>query len=272
MKAEPAQGLSASFPQEQKEPFRSDRSEETIQACYDLISSGQPLSEILVALKRVGPLNENSPSERGLKPSETQITDIIFGQVRAAGRQWQTAQLTEPLESPLLREPQNVSAALVPTGGNSSNSLVASRVRPTSARFESSSGTLLSRPIRSLLFWLIPVLSMVIIGLGGKLLSDAGLRWSTTLSTAAPEAIHSTAQSIGQPTAPRAEQADPAAPVPAISDIIRNTEPDIRQKQSPAPTPALIKGPRRSAQPRHTPLQRPPPIGWRIPDRLTDGF
>lgn len=267
MTAEPAQGLSASF--QEKEYFRSDRSEETIQACYELISSGQPLSEILVALKQLGPLNENSPSERGPKPRETQITDVI-GQVRAAAPQWQTAQLTEPLEAPLLRQPQNVSAAPDPTGGITSNSLVALRARLPSARVENSSGIMLSRPIRSFLFWFIPVLSTVIICLGGKLLSDADLRWTTNLSTAAPEAIRSTAQSTDEPTAPRAEEADPTAPVPAILGTISGTGPEIRQKQS-APTPALFKG-RRSPQPPHTPLNRPSSMGWRMPDRLTDGF
>jgi len=284
MTAEPAQGLSASF--QEKEYFRSDRSEETIQACYELISSGQPLSEILVALKQLGPLNENSPSERGPKPSETQITDVI-GQVRAAAPQWQTAQLTELLEAPLLRQPQNVSAALVPTGGISSNSLVALRARLPSARVKNSSGIMLSRPIRSFLFWFIPLLSMVIIGVAGKLLSDSALRWTSSLSTAAPEAIRSTAESIEEPTAARAEAAGTTAPVPATSAIVSGTGPEIGPRQSPtstpvpevgpkqppAPTPALIKGPqRRPAQTRHSPLQRPPSVGWRIPDRLTDGF
>jgi hypothetical protein len=270
MTAEPAQGLRVSLPQDQKEHFRSDRSEETIQACYELISSGQPLSDILVALKQLGPLNENSPSERGLKRSDTQIADMV-GHVRAAAPQWQTAQLTEPLEPRLLREPQNVTA-LVRTATYSPNSLIALKVRLPSAPIENSSGIMSSRPIRSILFWSIPVLSIVIIGIGGKLLSDVDLRWITTLTTAAQEPIRSTGQSIDQPTAARAKEADPTAPVPAMSEIITGTRPDMGQKQSPAPIPAIVTGRRSSAQPRHTPIQRPPPMGWRIPDRLTDGF
>ena len=271
MTAEPAQGLSVSLPQDPKEHLRSDRSEETIEACYELISSGQPLSEILVALKQLGSLNKYSQSERGLKGSDTQIADMV-AHVRAAAPQWQTAQLTEPLEPRLLREPQNVSAALARTATNSPNSLIALKVRLPSAPIENSSGILSSRPIRSILFWSIPVLSIVIIGLGGKLLSDTDLRWITTLTTAAPEAVRSTAESIDQPTAARAKEADPTAPVPAISEIITGTGPEIGQKQSPAPPPAVVRGRQRSPQPRHTPMQRPPPMGWRIPDRLTDGF
>src|SRR5207302_6733381 len=66
METEPAQCLNETISQEQKEHFRSDAGEETIQACYDLISSGQPLSEILVALKQLGPLDKQRQSERGL--------------------------------------------------------------------------------------------------------------------------------------------------------------------------------------------------------------
>jgi hypothetical protein len=172
-----------------------------------------------------------------------------------------------------LREPQNVSAALARTATNSPNSLIALKVRLPNAAIENSSGIMSSRPIRSILFWSIPVLSIVIIGIGGKLLSDADLRWITTLTTAAPEAVRSTAESIDQPTAARAKEADPTAPVPAMSEIITGTGPEMGQKQSPAPIPAAVTGRRSSPQPRHTPMQRPPPMGWRIiPDRLTDGF
>src|ERR1051326_587356 len=119
MKTEPAPCFNEYTSLEQK---RSDAGEETIQACYNLISSGHPLSEILVALKQLGPLDKQRQSERGLQPSEPQICDIP-GEVRAAVPQWQTAPLTKPLESQLLDPSRDVS--LVRTCGDWSHSLVA---------------------------------------------------------------------------------------------------------------------------------------------------
>src|SRR5437762_10202714 len=98
METEPAQCLNESISQEQKDHFRSDAGEETIQACYDLISSGYPLSEILAALKQVGRLDKQRYFERGLQPSDTQICDVA-GEGRAALPHLQTAQFSKPLES-----------------------------------------------------------------------------------------------------------------------------------------------------------------------------
>jgi hypothetical protein len=268
MTAEPAQDWS----EKQKDHFRSDGSEETIQACYELISSGHHLSEVLAALKQLGPLNKHLQSECSLKPINTQITDIV-GELRAPAPRWQSAQLTQSLELRLLGEPQNVSAALVRTGGDSSNSLVALRVGlpRESARVENSTGIMLPRLIGSILFWLIPVLSMVVIGVGGKLLSDASWRWKIIQLTAVPATIRSAAEGTEEAAAPRAEAAETRAPIAAIS-AMSGTGPEITPTRSTAPSPALIKARRKSPQPPHTAIRRPLSMEWRIPDRLTDGF
>src|SRR5205814_329875 len=124
-------------------------------------------------------------SERGLEPSDPQISDIA-GEAGAAAPQWQTAHFAGSLESRLLGQPQNVSAALVWTGGNSSYSLVASRVHRWSeiAQVENRLGIKLSRPIRAVLFWLIPAISLTVVGIAGKLLSDSDAAWKPTKATA----------------------------------------------------------------------------------------
>jgi len=86
METEPALCLNEPISQEQKDHFRPDAGEETIRACYDLISSGHPLSEILVALKQLGPLDKQRQSERGPPTSDTQIRHVA-GEVRDAAPQ-----------------------------------------------------------------------------------------------------------------------------------------------------------------------------------------
>lgn len=52
MKAEPLQSVSIPI-----DRFRSEASEQAIQACYELLSSGHSVSEIL-SLKQLGPLDK----------------------------------------------------------------------------------------------------------------------------------------------------------------------------------------------------------------------
>src|SRR5437762_9184326 len=205
METEPARCLNESISQEQKDHFRSDAGEETIQACCDMISSGHPLSEILVALKQLGPLDKQRQSERGLQPSDPQNCDVP-GEIRAAVPQWQTAQLTKSLEPRLLDQSQDVSAALVRTSGDWSHSLVALSARrsPESARVANRLVIKLPRPIGLILFWLIPAISLTVVGLGGKLLSDAELTWKATEATAGPSALDGSEEV----TAPRPETAE----------------------------------------------------------------
>ena len=272
METEPARCLNESISQEQKDHFRSDAGEETIQACYDLISSGHPLSEILVALKQLGPLNKQRQSERGLQPSDTQNCDVP-GEIRAVVPHWQTAQLTKPLESQLLDHSQDISAALVRTSGDWSHSLVALTARrsPESAPVENRLGIKLPRPIGLVLFWLVPALSLTVFGVGGKLLSDADLTWKATEATAGPRAILRTVERSEDATAPRPEAAETSAPVSALSGVGRNAR-EIASERSTTANSAPVRDRRRSAQPLHTPMQRPFSMEWRIPSRLTDGF
>jgi hypothetical protein len=76
MQAEPVRGLSAPIPQERKDLYQRDGNEEAIQACYDLLSSGRPLSEILDAAKRLRRLNKARQSNLGDEPADTQIREI----------------------------------------------------------------------------------------------------------------------------------------------------------------------------------------------------
>ena len=272
METEPAQCLNESISQQQKDHFRSDAGEETIQACYDLISSGHPLSEILVALKQLGPLDKRRQSERGVQSSDPQNGDVP-GEIRAAVPQWQTAQVTKPLEPQLLDHSQNVSAALVRTSGDWSYSLVALSARrsPESSRVENRLGIKLPRPIGLGLFWLIPAISLTVIGLAGRLLSDADLTWKATEVTAGPRAILITVEGSEDATAPRPEAAETSAPVSALSRVGRTAR-EIAPERSTAPNSAPVRDRRRSAQPLHTLMQRPFSMQWRIPSRLTDGF
>jgi hypothetical protein len=272
METEPAQCLNESISQEQKDHFRSDAGEETIQACYDLISSGHPLSEILVALKQLGPLDKQRQSERGLQPSDTQIGDIA-GEVGAAVPQWQTAQLTKSLEPRLLDQSQDVSAALVRTSGDWSHSLVALSARrpPEDARVVNRLHIKLPRPIGLVLFSLIPAISLTVIGLGGKLLSDADRTWKATEVTAGSREILRAVEGSEDATAPRPEAAETSAPVSALSGVGRTAR-EIASERSATANSAPVRDRRRSAQPLHTPMQRPFSMEWKIPNRLTDGF
>jgi hypothetical protein len=268
METEPAQCLNESISQQQKDHFRSDAGEETIQACYDLISSGHPLSEILVALKQLGPLDKQRQSERGLQPSDPQNCDVP-GEIRAAVPQWQTAQLTKPLEPQLLDHSQDVSAALVRTSGDWSHSLVALSARrsPESARVENRLGIKLPRPIGLGLFWLAPAISLTVVGLGGKLLSDAELMWKATEVTAGPRALEGSEDA----TAPRPKAAETSAPVSALSGVGRTAR-EIAPERSTAPYSAPVRDRRGQPSRSHTPMQRPFSMEWKIPSRLTDGF
>jgi hypothetical protein len=270
METEPARCFNESISQEHQDHFRSDAGEETIQACYDLISSGRPLSEILVALKQLGPLDKQRQSERGLRGTQTLE---LAGEVCAALPHWQTAQLTKPLESRLLDQSQDSSAALVPTRGDWSHSLVALSARraPESARVENRLSIKLPRPIGLVLFWLVPALSLTVVGVTGKLLSDADRTWKTTEATAAPKAILRTVEVNEDTTEPRPKTAEPSAPVPAISAVSR-TASEVAPNLPASPNSPSVKALRRSVQPRHTQVQRPFPMEWKIPTRLTDGF
>ena len=70
--AKPRERVSEARP---KDRFRSDASEQAVQACYDLLSSGHSLSKMLVALKQLGPLNK-AKSELVDAPGDPQISHL----------------------------------------------------------------------------------------------------------------------------------------------------------------------------------------------------
>ena len=94
MQAEPVRGLSAPIPQERKDLYQRDGNEEAIQACYDLLSSGRPLLEILDAAKRLPGLKKVPQSNLGDEPADTQIP-TISGEARGISVQWQIAPVAE---------------------------------------------------------------------------------------------------------------------------------------------------------------------------------
>ena len=164
MVAEPLRDLSASDSEGRKDHIPG---EEAIQACYDLLSSGRALSDILVALKRLGPLNRHNGSERRVEPSDTEIPEIT-GEDCAASSQWRTVQLAQPLESRVLDQSPEPSGALVCAGGDlspyhTSRSLVA-LTAPSSRRVENGLRDKLFRPIGAVLLWLIPAISLTSLG------------------------------------------------------------------------------------------------------------
>src|ERR1700732_5229020 len=158
METMPSQGLiSAPIPEQSKNRFGSDGSEEAIQACYDLLSSGYPLSEILVALKRLGPLNKVQSELRGAR-GDTKIYDI-GGEFSDESSRWQIAKAAEPVESK-----RSLTAVHVPQF-------------PEHAGDAERLSIKWSRPIGIALFWLIPAISLTVAGIAGKLLIDAHLLW-----------------------------------------------------------------------------------------------
>jgi hypothetical protein len=265
MEAEPVQSLSASGSQECKDQFRSENSEEAIQACHDLLASGHSLSEILAALKRFGPLNTASQSERDGGRADTQISDQA-GEPCAASPQWQTAQVTRPIESRLLDQAQGLSGALVPTDCDASHSLVALSAQQNT-RVENGKKT---RPIGAVLLWLIPAISLMVVGIAGKPLIDASLTRETAAHRVVPIVIPSR-EAAEDLTTPPTEAAEIGAPVLAVPKASR-TASEITPKRPTVPNSPPATRQQTSAPPRHTRIQRPFPMEWKTPGRLTDGF
>jgi hypothetical protein len=264
MKAEPLQGVSEG----RKDHFRSDSSEEAIQVCYDLLSSGNRLSDILVALKRLGPLDKHSQSDCGIEPSGTEIGEIA-GEGRAASSQWRTVQVTQTVDQS--REPLG---ALVRTGddvsqGDASRSLVALTVPSSTRRVENGLRDKFSRPIGVVILWLIPAISLTIVGIAGKRLMDSDLSSRLTEATAVP--ILGPVEGIRDLPTPQAEAKETRAVIPAISGVSR-TATEVAPNRPAAPNSPPETRSRRSTQPRHAPIERPFAMGWKIPSRLTDGF
>lgn len=282
------QDLSASASQARENHFGTGGAEPAIQACYDLLSSGSPLSDILVAVQRLGSVNKDDESQPGVKPGDTEFTDIA-GEGRSASPQWQTAPMTQPVRSRLWDNYQNPSGALVRTGrdvssADRSHSLVALPARP-SRSVDNRSSDICSWLIGAVLFWLIPASSLTIIGIAGELLIHAGLpltpREATEVLKAMPAPVESGKNLVSShleipeasaaPDTPHSKPPEPSTAVPGNSEASR-TAPDMKQKRPAAVSNlAPVTGRRRLAPPRQIPIEQFS-MGWKIPSRLTDGF
>src|SRR5438874_3566511 len=207
MDAEPVQGLSAPILQEWKEPNQRDGSEEAIQACHDLLSSGRPLLEILDAAKRLPGLKKVPQSNLGDEPADTQIP-AISGEARGISVQWQIAPVAEWAEPKFVETVALVSVI----GAGASHSLVAldGQLTPDRAGIVTR-GTKLSRLSGAALFWLIPAMSLSIVGTGLKSVIDADvlrMAASTTTATEAEKVAPITPTTEASRTAPQITPAE----------------------------------------------------------------
>jgi hypothetical protein len=249
LKAEPLQHARVPISQHPKDRSRSGANEQAIQACCDLLSSGLPLSEILGAVKQLGRLN-NAPSEFGGAPDQAQISGPI-DELRGALPQWAIAQVAEPPET--------------------SRSLVLLNTEPSRQRARHEGK--LSRIVAVVLFWLIPAMSIMLVGIAGKLSIDADLLWKSGSATAMIETVAPSPAitEVGR-TAPDQPQAarDPATQA-ATTAPVNNEDGGPRIQERPAMRRSSPPTSRPAQQP-HTEFYRSSPKEWRIPTRLTDGF
>jgi hypothetical protein len=271
MEAEPAaQGTL----QEAKNQSCSDVSAEAIQACYDLVSSGRSLSEILIALKRLGPLNK-APAELGGTLGDTQLLDP-FADSQGTLPHWAIAQVATRLEASL---------SLVPLNREPSQQ----HARDEWCRKP------WWRPIGAAIFWLIPAMSLMLIGIAGKRLTEADLVWSYEVAHAGVKTrAPAPAITVVGPTADQIapEQVEPgrgsepdvtAAPAEPGTQAVTTAPPSIQdggargtgramQGRSWARSSIPRTGRSSLAQRFQSEVYGSSPREWTIPRRLTDGF
>lgn len=247
MEAGPVQGLSASV------SYRSGASEEAIDVCEKLLSSGQSFSEILVALKRLGSRNKDGLSDLSVEAMHKP------GMLELAGN---PAALDPP---PLEASCRAASGGLVVADASTAavRSLIALPVR-ASADTPVGKGKL-SPLVAGALFWLIPAMALLELGTAGKLLTDArdsaapGSQTEKIVLTApAPEPTRTT-----PPITPdQIEPARAALPVLTGSSAAPPSETVVTSQHGRSPNT------RNEMRPRVAPIQRQ----WVIPGRLTDGL
>ena len=235
MKAEPLQSVSIPI-----DRFRSEASEQAIQACYELLSSGHSISEIL-SLKQIGPLNK-AQSEPANAPGERKVF-YLAGDV-AAPPQWEVVRAAEPVD---------VSRGLVP--------LNLARSQPGARDKEK-----WLRPIGVALFWLLPAMSLMLTGIAGKLLVDVRPLGGATASAEAVAGLPAITQVGGTAPDPPQTARDPGSQAAATAPPDRG--PGIQDRPAVKPSSSISHPVR---QP-HREVYHSSPMEWRIPTRLTDGF
>ena len=232
MEAEPAQGSNAFIRPKLGEPFCADRRGAIIETCYELLSSGRSLSEVLDAARRLSSTNKASASDAGHPPA-AQIDDLA-DEARLASSQPGNAQLTEPLEATLT----GYSHTLGPDRYiNVPRSCVGLKLQqtPENARHETGRSIKPSWLIGAALFWLIPTISLTIIGSSAKLLFDAEIGREVAAVTAILKAIPRTLQLdryLPALTNAKVKNTAPATPIleasRAVQEIMR--EPPERMR------------------------------------------
>jgi hypothetical protein len=193
----------ASLPisQARKHLSRSDGSEEAIRVCYDLLLSGQSLPVILVALKRLGPLNKTQFQPRGAY-FDARSSDLP-GERRSA-----IDYATPPVEA-------NLSLAL--------SQVPQSQLLPRNGEKQSNKNG--RGPIGTAVFWFIPAMCLTLMAGAGKLLIDAALNKKSEILTVVTEATASrdsssaigniaTQKALDKPAAARRDETV-AVPLPA---------------------------------------------------------
>lgn len=236
MKAEPLQSVSIPI-----DRFRSEASEQAIQACYELLSSGHSVSEIL-SLKQLGPLDK-AAIRAANAPGERKIFHLAGN--GAAPPRWKIVQVAEPAD---------VSRGLVPLN------LAPSQPR---ARDEEK----WPRPIGVALFWLLPAMSLMLTGIAGKLLVDARPLGGATVSAEAVAGLPAITQVGGTAPDPPQTARNPASQAAASAPPDRG--PGIQDRTAVKPSSPPISRPARRP---YMEVYRLSPREWRIPTRLTDGF
>jgi hypothetical protein len=153
-------------------PLRPDETDATIQACYELLASGLPLSEVLDAAKRISSLNKTSDSKLGgagdvqsAKITQDHDASSQSGIVRFPVR------LAEVLVSHQALEASGAPA--LPDDADPHRSIV-NQSQPGSV-LRREKWSVKSRLIAGALFWLIPAISLIVVGMMGKSLIDRGL-------------------------------------------------------------------------------------------------
>lgn len=248
MKTEPLQQISLPISREPKDRH-SGANPQAIQACYDLLSSGQPLSEILVALKQLGRLN-NTQSESGGAPDHTQTFGPV-GEIGCALPPRAMAQVAEPIE----------------TG----RSLVLLNVEASQQRGRDERRS--RRPVAVALFCLIPAMSLMVVEIGGKLLIDADLFRNSGTAMAGIETVAPmpAITEVGRTEPDQSESARESVSQAALNPPANNQDRGSRIHERPTGKPSSRLTSRPTQQP-HTEFYRSSPKEWRIPTRLTDGL
>lgn len=262
MKAEPLQQVSMPISQ-QKEWFRSGTNEKSIQACYDLLSSGHSLSEILIALKELGPLNK-AQSDLVDAPAIPEISHLV-------------GEFPAPPQREILQVGERVEVR---------RTFVPLNAEPQQRAYNEKK----SRPLAVVLFLLIPAMSLMSVGISSKLLIDAGLLRNSESATRGSERIdptpaitevgrsapgQSTAASEGKLTVPASPPESTTQAVGTVPDNKQDRGPLIDKRTQERPAARTLPPPtsrESSVQRRQMRIYPSPPMQWRPPNRLTDGF